>query len=184
MQTPIDQMETMVEIGAKALFDAVQMTMDSLGNRPFMSSHMTERQELEAYNALRLTQDGLYHYADGIRAELDARLADFTAEERLALGVSDSEIRRIACMLSLKYFQRMNKLSAKLGIPIEGLELVPEPLPPEAIELGGEEWQQDTMTSLRPLEEPLPPDLQAPPPLQFPQSQPMAEPPISSLSLT
>lgn len=178
MQTPIDQMETMVEIGAKALFDAVQMTMDSLGNRPFMSSHMTERQELEAYNALRLTQDGLYHYADGIRAELDARLADFTAEERLALGVSDSEIRRIACMLSLKYFQRMNKLSAKLGIPIEGLELVPEPLPPEAIELGGEEWQESTM----PVTMDLGMDLAAPPPpFGTSSSTPLIQEPALSL---
>lgn len=150
MQTPIDQMEAMVKLGAATLFESVQQVMNSLGSRPFMSSRMTERQELEAYQALRLTQDGLYHYADGIRVELDARLADYTAEERIALGLGDSELRHIAYNLTLKYVARMNKLSAKLGVPIEGLELVPEPLPPVEAELGGEEWQ-DSMTSLQPL---------------------------------
>lgn len=177
MQTPIDQMEAMVEIGGSTLFSYVQQVMDSLGNRPFMSSRMTERQELEAYNALRLTQDGLYHYADGIRAELDSRLSDYTAEDRLALGLGDSEIRHIAFNLTLKYAARMNKLSAKLGIPIEGLELVPEPLPPEEIQLGGEEWQ-DSMTSLQPLETQLGQNPQSPLPQPPPQSptQPPAEP--------
>jgi len=152
MQTPIDQMEVMVENGAKALFDSVQLVMDSLGDRPFMSSKMTSRQELDAYQALRLTQDGLYHYADGIRVELDSRLAQYSSEERIALGVSDSEIRHVAYLLTLKYVQRMTKLSEKLGVPIEGLELVPEPLPPADVNLGGEEWQapMETTTLMEP----------------------------------
>lgn len=140
MQTPIDRMQEAVENGAKALFIYVQQAMESLGSRPFMGARMTPKQELEAYQALRNTQDGMYYYADGIRKELDSRLAQFSAEERLALGYSDSEIRRIAYLLTLKYDDRMKKTSKRLGIPIEGLDLVPEPLLPVEEEVGGEEW--------------------------------------------
>jgi hypothetical protein len=140
MQTPIDQMEQIVEYGGKALFDWVQAVMDSLGNRPFMEARMTERQQLEAYQALRNSVNGLYYYADGIRAELDSRLAQYSAEERIALGYSDEELRKIAYTLALKYDKDMKRISAKLGIPIEGLELVPQPLPPMEMDLGGEEW--------------------------------------------
>lgn len=144
MQTPIDQMEQLVEYGGKTLFDWVNAVMDSLGNRPFMESRMTEKQQLEAYQALRNSVDGLYYYADGIRMELDSRLAQYSAEERIALGLSDEELRRIAYLLTLKYDKDMKRISAKLGIPIEGLELVPEPLPPVEEPLGGEEWLKST----------------------------------------
>jgi hypothetical protein len=136
-------MEQLVEYGGKTLFDWVNAVMDSLGNRPFMESRMTERQQLEAYQALRNSVDGLYYYADGIRMELDSRLAQYSAEERIALGLSDEELRRIAYLLTLKYDKDMKRISAKLGIPIEGLELVPEPLPPVEEPLGGEEWLEN-----------------------------------------
>ena len=145
MQTPIDQMEQLVEYGGKTLFDWVNAVMDSLGNRPFMESRMAEKQQLEAYQALRNSVDGLYYYADGIRMELDSRLAQYSAEERIALGFSDEELREIATILTLKYDKDMKRISAKLGIPIEGLELVPMPLPPLEEPLGGEEWLDPMM---------------------------------------
>jgi len=169
VQTPIDQMEQLVEYGGKTLYDWVAAVMDSLGNRPFMESRMTERQQLEAYQALRNTQDGLYYYADGIRTELDSRLAQYSAEERIALGLSDEEIRRIAYLLTLKYMKDMERISAKLGIPIEGLELVPEPLPPMEMDLGGEEWQTPTVTPELGMEvQPLPSLPASPSPLPSP----------------
>ena len=184
MQTPIDQMEQLVEYGGKTLFDWVNAVMDSLGNRPFMESRMTERQQLEAYQALRNTQDGLYYYADGIRTELDSRLAQYSAEERIALGLSDEEIRRIAYLLTLKYMKDMERISAKLGIPIEGLELVPMPLPPLEEPLGGEEWLDPTtietsgmllpMTSTPDMAPPTPLPMESP---ALTQPSPLAPPP-------
>jgi len=140
MQTAIDQMEQMVEIGAATLFTYVQQVMDSLGERPFMEAGMSSQDKIDSYQAIRLTKDGLYHYADGIRMELDSRMSQYSAEERLALGLSDTEIRRIAYLLTLKYVSEMTKLSEKMGITIEGLELVPQPLPPMDAQLGGETW--------------------------------------------
>lgn len=140
MQTPVDEWEEMVKIGANNTMLVVKQVMDSLGNRPFLKKRLNEQEELEAYQALRMTVDGMYNYAEGIRLELEARLSGISEEERIALKLQDSEIRRIAYTLSLKYVERMNKLSKKLGIPIEGLEPV-EPLPPVVDDIGGEMWQ-------------------------------------------
>ena len=52
MQTPIDQMEQLVEYGGKTLFDWVNAVMNSLGDRPFMESRMTEKQRPDVVPAL------------------------------------------------------------------------------------------------------------------------------------
>ena len=147
MQTPVDEWEEMVKIGANNTMLVVKQVMDSLGNRPFLKKRLTEQEELDAYQALRMAVDGMYNYADGIRMELEARLSGISEEERIALGLQDSEIRRIAYTLTLKYVERMNRLSKKLGIPIEGLEPV-EPLPPVVDDLGGEMWQTPSLMQL------------------------------------
>ena len=139
MQTPVDEWEQMVGMAADDTFNVVKAVMNSLGDRPFMKEKATEEMELAAYQALRSTVDGMYNYAEGIRVELEARLGGYSAEERLALGWPDSEVRRVAYLLTLKYVQRMNRISEKLGIHVEGLEPV-EPLPPVVDDLGGEEW--------------------------------------------
>lgn len=140
MQTPVDEWEEMVNTGANNIFLRVKEVLDSLGDRPFMQGKLTEEDELAAYQALRMTVDGMYNYAEGIRLELEARLSGISEEERIALGLQDSKIREIAYTLSLKYVERMNKISKRLGIPIQGLEPV-EPLPPVVDDLGGEMWQ-------------------------------------------
>ena len=140
MQTPVDEWEQMVGMAADDTFNVVKAVMNSLGDRPFMKEKATEEMELAAYQALRSTVDGMYNYAEGIRIELEARLGGYSAEERLALGWPDSEVRRVAYLLTLKYVQRMNRISEKLGIHVEGLEPV-EPLPPVVDDLGGEMWQ-------------------------------------------
>ena len=139
MQPPVDAWEQVVGMAAGDIFNVVKAVMNSLGDRPFMKEKATEEMELAAYQALRSTVDGMYNYAEGIRVELEARLGGYSAEERLALEWPDSEVRRVAYLLTLKYVQRMNRISEKLGIHVEGLEPV-EPLPPVVDDLGGEEW--------------------------------------------
>lgn len=147
MQTPVDEWEEMVNTGANNILLRVKEDLDSLGDRPFMQQRLTEEDELAAYQALRMTVDGMYNYAEGIRLELEARLSGISEKERIALGLQDSKIREIAYTLSLKYVEWMNKISKRLGIPIQGLEQV-EPLPPVVDELGGEMWQTPTPMQL------------------------------------
>jgi len=188
VQTPIDIAESMVTQGAEDIFAEVKRVMDSLGARAFMKKKMSEEDELVAYQALRNTQAGLYHYADGIRMDFETRLGLYSAEERLALGVGDSEVRRIAYLLALMYMKRMNRLSEKLGIPIEGLEPVPdEPLPPVGVEPGGEPWP-GMMTSPESLIPLSPESMSLPPPPEevplypedpfLPLPQPTLSPPL------
>ncbi len=150
MPTLIADWENTMDMVALDIKRRVDTTFSNLGERPFLQKRMSQKQELEAYQSLRtdkngaIIPDGMYHYAEGIRKELEERLSGVSEDDRLAQNLGPEDVRRIAYLLTLKYADEMTKLSEKLGIPITGLEIVP-PAEPQMIE--GEQWQ-DSMTGL------------------------------------
>ena len=170
----IDQFESITDMVALEIKRMVVVTNEQMGERPYNQKRMNEKQELEAYNALRASDGGLYEYADGIRQELESRLKGVDQDTRLAKNLGPERIRQIAYILTLKYAARMKRLSEKLGIPL----VERDPVPPMPEQSGAMEWPGSTISSMgsstlsqaspQMADQALPPDLSSQPLLTLP----------------
>ena len=167
MRSLIDQYEMISHMAAAEIKRLVMANREQMGERPFLQRKMSDQQKVDAYNALRASEGGIYNFADGIRKELERRLVGVDTDTRLAKNLGPERIRWIAYTLTLKYDAEMKRLSEKTGIALVEREVLP-PMPEEA---GIAEWPDSTNFSLDSeplLEEPLvevpPLDLSFPPP--------------------
>ena len=131
MNTPIDDLERVINNTVEGIMLKLERVDKSMGNRPLLQEKKSERELVLSYIEERTKPYSMWYRAEDIRQQIEKLLSGIEDKEREANGVGKETVRQYAYHAVLNHCAKMVKLADKLGIPVVGSVNYPEQPEPE-----------------------------------------------------
>jgi hypothetical protein len=131
MNTPIDDLERVINNTVEGIILKLERVDKGMGDRPLLQAKKSDRELVLGYIEERTKPYSMWYRAEDIRQQLEKILSGIEDSEREANGVGKEAIRTYAYQKVLKHCEKMVTLADKLGIPVVGSANYPEQPEPE-----------------------------------------------------